>query len=325
MICPAEMAERRPMQLHGGVVSTTTDVWDMLQASHDGDLARVKALVERCPALATCQYDYTSPLHFAVREGHLEVARFLAATGGIDPHYRTHPFLESMLTVARDRGLHEIEAFLEACLADESLVREKGDTGKIDRGMDVQQQRFQDAVDRGEHATVEALLAERPSLATDPDMFWGEGVLAMPANEGDRDMMERLMRHGARVPDMSKWPKEYYFKRLDSAEFLLANGMNPNHRNWRGVTLLHDLAFEGEVDKVRLLIDYGATLDVTDDEYRSTPLGFAARWGQSEVVTLLLERGADPNAAGAPWATPLAWARAKGHTRIAAELERRLA
>jgi hypothetical protein len=34
-------------------------------------------------------------------------------------------------------------------------------------------------------------------------------------------------------------------------------------------------------------------------------------------VELLLARGADPAAAGAPWSTPLAWAEKKGHTRIA--------
>jgi hypothetical protein len=38
------------------------------------------------------------------------------------------------------------------------------------------------------------------------------------------------------------------------------------------------------------------------------------------LVGLLLERGADPNRAAAPWATPLAWARKKGHAAIEADL-----
>jgi ankyrin repeat protein len=42
----------------------------------------------------------------------------------------------------------------------------------------------------------------------------------------------------------------------------------------------------------------------------------AARWGRKEMVELLLERGADPNLAGDPWATPLAWARKKGHREV---------
>ena len=68
--------------------------------------------------------------------------------------------------------------------------------------------------------------------------------------------------------------------------------------------------------KARLLLDHGAGIDLVDDEYRSTPLGVAARRGQREAVQLLLERGADPTVAGASWATPLAWANRKGHVEI---------
>jgi ankyrin repeat protein len=57
-----------------------------------------------------------------------------------------------------------------------------------------------------------------------------------------------------------------------------------------------------------------------DDEFRSTPLGFAARWGRRDLVRLLLDHGADPNVAGADWATPLAWAEKKGHRAIAGDL-----
>ena len=39
------------------------------------------------------------------------------------------------------------------------------------------------------------------------------------------------------------------------------------------------------------------------------------------MVDLLLSRGADPQKAGAPWATPLEWARKKGHSEIARLLQ----
>jgi len=77
---------------------------------------------------------------------------------------------------------------------------------------------------------------------------------------------------------------------------------------------------EGDVAKARLLLDHGAAIDAIDDEYCSTPLGVAARWGRRDIVTLLLARGADPNASGAPWSTPLAWARKKGHADVEAAL-----
>jgi hypothetical protein len=320
MIQAFEMKETRPIELHDGVVSTTTDVCNMLTASQDGDLGRVKELAQRCPALIACQYDYTSPLHLAVREGRLDLVRHLVEQGALDPTYKTHPFLDSLVTVAEDRGYDEIAQFLKQSLDDPTLTRAWGDTGKIDYGKDESQRRFQELVDKNKHEEVEAMLRGRPELALDETAFWGEGILAMPAKDGDRQMLELLMRYGARVPDLSKWGARYYFKHYETAAFLLENGMNPNHMNWRRFTLLHDMAFTGDLQKARLLLDHGADIDAVDEEYRSTPLGYAARWGRGEMVTLLLERGADASKSGAPWATPLAWARKKEHADIEADL-----
>jgi ankyrin repeat protein len=89
---------------------------------------------------------------------------------------------------------------------------------------------------------------------------------------------------------------------------------------WRfGRTLLHDVAANwprtapmGADDRLafaRILLEKGAPLDARDDLLKSTPLGWACRWGHAELVNLLLAHGADPNEADAePWATPRAWA-----------------
>jgi ankyrin repeat protein len=321
MIQPFEMKSDRPIELHEGVMSTTTDVWNMLTASRDGDLDRVMELAQRCRALLTCQYDYTAPLHLAVREGHFAVVRYLVEQGALDPAYKNHPFLESLVTLSEDREYDEIARFLKHSLEDPELTSEWGDApAKIDRARDEAQVRFQDLVDKNEHAEVEALLRERPELALDEDAFWGEGILMMPAKDGDRRMLELLMAYGARVPDLSKWGARYYFKRYDIAVFLMEHGMNPNHMNWRRFTLLHDMAFTGDIPKARLLLDHGADINAIDDEYSSTPLGYAAHWGKREMLLFLIEMRANPGAAGTPWATPLAWARKKGHADIESDL-----
>ena len=119
------------------------------------------------------------------------------------------------------------------------------------------------------------------------------------------------------MPLVSKWAPYYYFKHEATAAFLLDHGMDPNHMNWHRLTLLHHMAAEGELGKARLLVDHGAAIDAIDEEYQSTPLGLAARRGQRALVEFLLTRGANPDAAGAPWATPLSWARRYGHDEIA--------
>src|SRR5574338_226761 len=87
MIQPREMLETHPIKLHDGGVSTTPEVWNMLTASYAGGVERVAELADSNPRLLTCQYDYTSPLHFAVREGHVELVRFLIERGALDPTY----------------------------------------------------------------------------------------------------------------------------------------------------------------------------------------------------------------------------------------------
>ena len=93
-------------------------------------------------------------------------------------------------------------------------------------------------------------------------------------------------------------------------------------------TMLHEVAAMGDhvteeegAPFAEALLDAGARTDVRDDLLKSTPLGWACRWGRIEVVKLLLERGADPVEADAePWATPRAWAEKMGHQAVIALL-----
>ena len=311
------MKKALPVELHDGAFSTTIDVWKMLKASCVGNVERLAGLVEECPVLLTCQYDYTSPLHLAVRQGHLDLVRYFIEKRALDPTYRTHPFLESLVTLAKDRGFEDIARLLKQNLNNPTNSRAWGDTGKIHYNKDDAQLQFEQLIADGRYAEVESMLNDRPELVDDEFAFWGEGVMSVPANKADRPMLELLMRLGARVPPLSKWGARYYLKHYDIAEFLLRNGMNPNHMNWREFTLLHDMAHTGDVHKARLLIDYGAHIDAIDDEYSTTPLGYAARWGHQDIVMLLLERGANPNEANAEWATPLKWAEKKDHHTVA--------
>lgn len=138
----------------------------------------------------------------------------------------------------------------------------------------------------------------------------------MPVKKGYFEMAELLMRHGASVPALLKWAQFYYFETYAHAEWIMARGMDANVKSWQHVTLLHDMAQKGYLDKAELLLRYGAKTDVIDEAYQSTPLGLAARWGQTEMVRLLLERGADRELAGADWARPMAWAKSRGYGDI---------
>lgn len=98
-----------------------------------------------------------------------------------------------------------------------------------------------------------------------------------------------------------------------------------------GLTILHSISgsrdhvtAEERVGFATALLDAGARTDVRDNLLKSTPLGWACRWGRVELVKLLLERDADPIEADAePWATPKAWAQKMGHDQVLALLQER--
>jgi len=311
MIQPHEMKLNLPMKVSNEVVSTTTKVWNILVASRNGNLEEVKHLVNECPELIYAQYNYTPPIHFAVREGYTDLVKYLLDNGAHDPKYRTYPFLDSLQTIAQDRNYNEIALLLEQYAKNNSKQKFKGDNGEILYNRNELQLEFQEAVDKGSLDKTEKILKAHPEFVKDETYFWGEGILVFAAKENNRKMIDLLMSYGAKVPDILKWAQAYYFERLDGATYMMEKGMNPNTMSWHHVTLLHDMAQKGDIQKAELLIKYGADIDPVEEEYQSTPLGIATRWGHVEMVNYLLAKGADINKAGASWATPLEWAKKK--------------
>jgi ankyrin repeat protein len=106
---------------------------------------------------------------------------------------------------------------------------------------------------------------------------------------------------------------------------------NPDASLYFGRTILHDIVGMYGRDRNRegrdstgdaiafasAVLDAGGRLDIRDDLLKSTPLGWACRWGLADLVKLFLDRGADPVEADAePWATPRAWAEKMHHQEI---------
>ena len=253
---------------------------------------------------------------FAVREGHLDLVKYLLSNGAHDPAYKTYPFSDNLQTIAEDRGYKEIALLLNEYAADISKDKFKGDNGKIHfNRMDLQLD-FEKAVDQENLEKTKLILEEHPEFALDETYFWGEGILTFAAKENNRKMVDLLMKYKAKVPRILKWTQFYYFERLDGATYMMEKGMDPNTMSWHHVTILHDMAQRGFLDKAELLVKHGAEINAIEEEYQSTPLGMASRWGHIEMVDYLINQGADINRAGALWATPLVWAQKKAHKEI---------
>ena len=86
-------------------------IWQVLNAARDGDTTRLGAMLEDDPTLVNAEFWYTPPLHFAVREGHLDATRMLVEAGA-DIFRRSLYAQETLLQMALDRGHDEVANLL---------------------------------------------------------------------------------------------------------------------------------------------------------------------------------------------------------------------
>lgn len=104
---------------------------------------------------------------------------------------------------------------------------------------------------------------------------------------GDRETARRLI---AAHPEYLHYPGPMYKAadndRTDVVELLLELGVSPDvgHGGWTG---LHSAAHNSSASVAQLLVDRGATVDVREQKYHSTPLGHAVWAHQSAMIDLL--------------------------------------
>ncbi|KAI9434702.1 ankyrin repeat-containing domain protein, partial [Lactarius indigo] len=70
---------------------------------------------------------------------------------------------------------------------------------------------------------------------------------------------------------------------------LLEYNAEVNARSDDGRVLLHDAAYNGRLEVVRLLLKHGGNVNARGNN-GSTPLDEAEMWGHTEIVELLSER-----------------------------------
>jgi ankyrin repeat protein len=303
---------------------------DICTAASIGDLERVRELLDQDPSLANRVSEYVTyylgsgaPLKNAAAMGHLEIVKLLLDRGadpnlpeeGIAPHGHA-------LYSAVAGGHFEIAKLLLEHGADPNAAVEssadclsrainRGDQKTIDLLASYGAARSVEIMAYyGDVHTAAAVFAANPALADDPE------ALANAAAEG-QDAFIRLMLR--RQPDLAK-RIACGAKTRELTEFLFQHGMNPSQPDWLGVTPLHVFARKGDLEKAAIFIDHGADLIARDEDICSTPLGWAAKFGQTSMVELLLRRGAKPNLPDdlpdLAWATPMAWATRRGHGGI---------
>lgn len=315
-----------------------------------GDIRRVKELLSRdrnsVSDQDTCGY---SPLFSAACHGNTEIVQLLLDHGA-DPNApeRNAPRGHALYEAVAGNHLDTAKLLLDHGADPNAQVESSGNPltqalGKNNTEMINLLYRHGATAEISMYVLLDNIPVVGELLGADPGLanFGGDyGVLCMAAGFASREIIEMLIRAGAELnrPWYANNYMGYAFRRrkgwnldgasmnphedvLDMLNLFFDHGTDPNNANWHGVTYLHKLAAIGDVEKTALLVDRGADMEAVDDEWCSTPLGWAARWGHRDLAAYLLERGADPRGGGAEWATPLARAEKAGQDEIAEMLK----
>ncbi len=123
-------------------------------------------------------------------------------------------------------------------------------------------------------------LAERALAVTDPKIRTKAGatLLHAAAAGGDLDFAKRIAAAGVSPMDATHDGRTpmHYARGWEMVYFLRERGLDPNARDQRGRTPLHDAALRGDLEAARTLIAFGAQRDARD-LFGNRPLDYAPK------------------------------------------------
>src|SRR4051812_3015753 len=161
--------------------------WEVLTAANSGDVDAMRRLLAEDPGRSRNGYFYTPPIHFAVREGHLEIVRMLLDAGA-DSEWNGH-YGGSPGGLAKDRGHDAVAALLEQTRARRG--RTPPSESREDHPVHI-------AAQAGDIRRVRQLLDADPSLITRGDRAGGTPLHRATAGSS-REVIELLLDRGADI------------------------------------------------------------------------------------------------------------------------------
>src|SRR5260370_5174440 len=271
-------------------------IWDAITAAAAGDTPTLRRLIERDPSLTHSEYWYTRPIHFAVREGHLEAVRILLEAGA-DPEWNGYHD-GSLIEMARDRGHEGIVQLLDA-------ARER--RGRIAPAEVCSDHPIHLAAEAGDIQRVRDLLDADPTLVHCGDATGGT-ELHRAVMGSAREVIALLLDRGAdihaihgvgrgaptgwwppdvRAIDIAIWGAPRRRGRdFETARLLLARGASYD---------LTIAAALGDLNRVTALLDEDPRRLSAAPPNGRRALPAAVQFGHGAIARLLLDRGADPN------------------------------
>lgn len=284
-------------------INKVTGATSLHFAASLGDLSKVATLLKHNSYIDTRDHNGQTPLHYSIRSGNTEVAKYLIDHGANlnvhDNYYQKtntkYVYYKTPLHYAIESGNIEIAKYL------------------IDRGANpniqdaYSQTPLYSAIYSGNTEIVKYLLDHN----ADPNSksYYTFPLLAA-IKLGNSEIVKSLIEYGADlgIKNTSAQTLLHYaieLKHTEIAKYLIDRGIDVDTRDISsGKSPLHFAMHMKNMEVVKYLIEHNADIDI-QDSYGLTPLHLAVDLGNKKMIEQLVEKGANINAQDNDGWTPL--------------------
>ncbi len=281
---------------YGVEILNEDDVWAIFDASSDGDVPKVNALLEKDKRLVNAQSWYQFPLHRAVEAGHVEVVRILLENGADPGQSRyTYDSWDKLLLSARQNQHKDIEGLLV-----KAMERRFNYSPEFDL--------LKNAIISRDSSSIQDVVSRRPELIAASDAL-GNNALHWSVITRQIDWIKQFV---ALVTPLNALRADGHSPILlaasGAADYWYRETRARSHPTLRDTSVLVGFllgldadysasvaAAVGDQERIEELIKVDPHVARRLDSARVSPLSRASRAGYLHIVQLLLDHGADPN------------------------------
>lgn len=292
------------------IISLTLWATDVYEVAREGDVAKMKSLLQKDPKLLNAVDNRNSTaLHFAAHRGHLELVKFLVSKGA-------------------DQAIRDIDGDIPVCWA---IQGDKLDVVKFlaSKGANLKnvsnhkETMLHYAARWGSPAMVKWFLSKglKPAIKNK----FGQTPLFHAAGNKNFEIFKMLLTKDTdlKMVDVQGWNllhEAAWQGSKETIEFLVKKGLSVESKTKDGRAPLLAAALMGNMDAIKALILLGADPNSRSDD-NETPLYIAVRRSHDKIIPLLIKGGAKVNEkAGFFKRTPLHAAVIKGKGNVVSAL-----